>query len=253
MFALHVWDKCGQEYYKIYPAITAAMSKLTLDLNLEDYATWGQDQFASRFAVGFEPLVIGENGVEHRLKLVVSSMNVSNDTTHRPLLITFSIWTSGHDDTRLVSGVRVYCEGPLVFDTESEIGPNIIPSAISSKMMKAELRAAIFPRLIKNDPTIVAPEVLSRDEQNWNIATQEQREAMVARAKRKGKFGFSIGKEYETMPHFRRPHFALRHTGKGGAIPKIVPVKSSIVHREVLTRVPTGHYDANGNEVEPKA
>ena len=74
---------------------------------------------------------------------------------------------------------------------------------------------------------------------------------MIARAKRKGKFGFSIGKKYETMPHFRRPHFALRHTGKGGSIPKIVPAKSSIVHKSVLTRVPTGRYDEHGNEVEP--
>ena len=47
----------------------------------------------------------------------------------------------------------------------------------------------------------------------------------------------------ECAPHFRRPHFAIRWTGKGGAVPRMVPVKGSVVKRQLATDVPTGYMD----------
>jgi hypothetical protein len=42
------------------------------------------------------------------------------------------------------------------------------------------------------------------------------------------------------MPHYRRPHPALVWTGHGRAVPRIVMRKGTVVHREMLARVPTG-------------
>ena len=65
----------------------------------------------------------------------------------------------------------------------------------------------------------------------------------------------NVGQQIEVMPHYRRPHPALVWTGHGRAVPRIVMRKGSVVHREVLARVPTvfggepdvGAADARGN------
>ena len=39
---------------------------------------------------------------------------------------------------------------------------------------------------------------------------------------------------------YRRPHMTLVWTGHGRAMPKIVPRRGSVVHREVVEKVPMG-------------
>ena len=42
------------------------------------------------------------------------------------------------------------------------------------------------------------------------------------------------------IPHYRRPHMALVWTGHGRAMPKIVPRRGSVVHREAVEKLPSG-------------
>ena len=62
----------------------------------------------------------------------------------------------------------------------------------------------------------------------------------VHRAHRRGKLGWNVGQRVEVMPRYRRSHPALVWTGHGRAVPRIVMRKGSVVHREMLARVPTG-------------
>ncbi len=62
----------------------------------------------------------------------------------------------------------------------------------------------------------------------------------LCRARRRGKLGWNVGQRIEVMPHYRRPHPALVWTGHGRTVPRIVLRKGSVVHRDVLARVPTG-------------
>jgi DNA-binding protein H-NS len=39
---------------------------------------------------------------------------------------------------------------------------------------------------------------------------------------------------------YRRPHMTLVWTGRGRAMPRIVPRRGSVVHREVVEKVPMG-------------
>ncbi len=41
----------------------------------------------------------------------------------------------------------------------------------------------------------------------------------------------------EVAPHYRRPHMALVWTGAGRAVPKVVPRRGSVVHREKVEKV----------------
>jgi DNA-binding protein H-NS len=49
-----------------------------------------------------------------------------------------------------------------------------------------------------------------------------------------------VGKHIEVIPHYRRPHMALVWTGRGRAVPKIVPRRGSVVHREAVEKLPSG-------------
>ena len=86
-------------------------------------------------------------------------------------------------------------------------------------------------------------------------SNQKKRDKVIyiEKARKRGIVGWSIGKQYETCPHYRRPHFGIRHTGKGGAIPRIVPIKGAVVHNKKLTTVPTGYITPTGVEVEEPA
>jgi hypothetical protein len=100
-------------------------------------------------------------------------------------------------------------------------------------------RIALGVMMLAADPDYIKPVLLKADE--GKTSPLEER---IARAKRRGVFGFSIGEDAERSPHFRRPHFAIRWTGKGAEIPKLVPVKGAIVGKEKMTTVPTGYEES---------
>jgi hypothetical protein len=100
------------------------------------------------------------------------------------------------------------------------------------------VRLACTLCLLGDDPTILEPDVLSKDRAKWE-ATKDPK--FVDRAQRRGKKGWLVGAHVEVIPHVRRPHPTLVWTGKGRTVPRIVMRKGSIVHRNVVERVPTGH------------
>jgi hypothetical protein len=94
--------------------------------------------------------------------------------------------------------------------------------------------------LLADDPDVIKPDVLNDDIAKYE-STGDQK--YVEKAHRRGKVGWLVGAGIEIDPHFRRAHFALRWTGEGHKVPKIVPVKSAIVHRSKIAEVPTGYLD----------
>ena len=91
--------------------------------------------------------------------------------------------------------------------------------------------------LLENDPSVIEPDVLSKDRDKFE-STGDQK--YVDKAHRRGKVGWNVGRHIEVIPHYRRPHMALVWTGRGRAVPKIVPRRGSVVHRSVVEKVPSG-------------
>lgn len=104
------------------------------------------------------------------------------------------------------------------------------------------VRIVLGVMLLAADPDYIKPVLLKADE-NKTTPLEER----IARAKNRGVYGFTIGEEIERCPHFRRPHFAIRWTGKGAEIPKLVSVKGAIIGKEKMTTVPTG-YEGDASE-----
>lgn len=100
------------------------------------------------------------------------------------------------------------------------------------------LRIGVGIMMLASDPFFFIPAITKRDQER--ALSGKQLIDAVERSKRRGNIGFNVGRDVEVCPHFRRPHFAMRWTGKGRETPRLVPVKGSIVHRAGIA-VPTGY------------
>jgi hypothetical protein len=101
-------------------------------------------------------------------------------------------------------------------------------------------RIALGVMLLAADPGFIEPVLLRRD-----LGKIDDKQKLAERARRNGVIGYEIGSNMEVSPHFRRPHFAIRWTGKGSTIPRLVTVKGAIIHKSQL-EVPTG-YELDNN------
>jgi hypothetical protein len=91
--------------------------------------------------------------------------------------------------------------------------------------------------LLENDRSVIEPDVLSKDRDKFEASGDDR---YVDKAHRRGKIGWNVGRRIEVAPHYRRPHMTLVWTGRGRAVPKVVPRRGNVVHRELVERVPSG-------------
>jgi hypothetical protein len=95
--------------------------------------------------------------------------------------------------------------------------------------------------LLENDSSIIEPDVLDKDRAKYE---RQPDQTIVDRAVRRGKIGWNVGRKIETIPHVRGPSpLALYWTGPGRRIPLIRYRKGCIVHKELVTKVPTSFED----------
>lgn len=260
------WIKAGRKYYKLYPALHAALLKIPLN-SLSQFPKWEPDCIEIRFPE-HASITFGE----HSLRSVTVFADILHDdmygigllavyqhvVTQRAMWIAHGFpWdaeiapynTPSKERPEVVrqqfesADIRTHCVGSAEANDDDVLWHSTCATSLA-------LRTAIFTLMIKNDPQFVEPEVLTKDAHKWDAADVKQRQIMVDRAVRRGKHGFTLGKQFETVPHFRRPHFAIRWTEKGRTVPKLTAIKGAVVHRDKLTTVPTGKYDDAGNEVE---
>lgn len=136
---------------------------------------------------------------------------------------------------------RFFHFGEVTDETQvTEDSVSMTPTDVSLLRSLAGLTIGIL--LLAADPEYCTPILLNRDKRR-NLKTPNDIDKAVERAHRRGVVGFDLGKDIETSPHFRRPHFAIRWTGKGGKVPMLRPVKGSIINRRLLGEIPTGYAD----------
>lgn len=127
------------------------------------------------------------------------------------------------------------CPGDEVLEDSDHNG--VLDRADKRKL----LSMAIGVSVLAKDERYAEPILLNRDAQK--LLTPEQKQQAIERAKRNGRNGIAIGKDVDVSPHVRRPHMAIRWTGKGASVPRLVPVSGCLVKRSELFPVPTGYLD----------
>lgn len=236
------WYERGRPYYKVYPCIVEALCKLNLDFNCECPKV-PEGTICIRFADGHEPESEDGNKIASLLVHAVYGKDMETDEDKKKLLVQVTL----KNDPDL--NYHFY------FDTNRP--PTTIQQrlddfkAINKEIMVISIRIALTVLMLADDPEIITPDVLADNQNRYDKETDEGwKRGAESRAKNRGVFGWSIGKNIEVAPHIRRPYWAIRHTGPGKKIPKIVPVKGCKVNWDKLTTIPTGYILPNGTEVE---
>jgi len=240
------WLDDAQPYYLLYPSIIPMLTRLSLD-RVESQSLkmpHGLKSLLIRFPVGLNREVRSIWLHECRMRHTVDDVQ----TVVRGVAMGID---HGELDPSGLQPIYLIRAFPLTSDT-IEAALDALPKSWTASVGKQldpqeivdAVRIACTVCLVDGNPELVAPEVLSKDERK---VSQDNLDELVAKAQRRGKFGWSLGKDMETIPHYRRPHPALVWTGKGRKVPKIVMRSGSVVHRHVVEKVPTGY----GNESSP--
>lgn len=210
------WYECVRPYYKVYPCIVDSLCKLKLDFNCE-CPDIPEGIISIRFAEGHEPKA--KNG--NRIASLLVSKVLAFDKGEKLLIqvtvkddpdLNYRFCFDTNDESKTIQ--------ELLDDPKSELARR--------EIAVLAVRIALTVCMLADDPEIITPDVLS-DQQGRFDKEADEKWKMRARekAKNKGVFGWSVGKNIEVTPHFRRPHFAIRHTGQGRKIPKIVPSRDA--------------------------
>jgi len=245
------WYEDIRPYYKVWPAIIPALAKIKLDIP-SDSLGLKRRTILIRFPEYREP-DIGNNE-----KLLCMLTAVRRERTIDPQ----TLQTVNELGFRLVLNPVVNRDGKLDEVTglsvplkTSKTIAELLGESESSGQAEAKvlIQYALMIHLLADDPSIVQPDVLASDRDRFDKSTDpELRQRLIDKARKRGIVGFRIGEKFESIPHFRRPHPALFHTGKGRTVPRIVFRSGCVVHRDKMTKVPTGYITPEGVEVEPE-
>lgn len=242
-----VWESINRPYYNIFPAIIPMLLNLNLDIPCSMLKTISIQPIEIRLPQDID--VPGLVWPEGRVKSLLIGLQpvpekVNGDYLITGLVIAYDIGEIGEDGCPVMSFRFFPLRDDMTVEDAASLLPAhesadigvIIPEAVRSAVIK--LCACIA--LIDNDSDIITPDILNRDKDKWDSASENQRNEILNRAKDRGKNGWNIGSTTEYAPHYRRPHPALVRVGKGRKLTRIVMRKGSVVHRGKLTSIPSG-------------
>ncbi len=233
------WEKNRRPYYNLWPSIVPMLTRLGLDLD-SDLIRLPLPALCIRFPKDpvKNPLKFDWKGEEVPVRCIM--MGDMNEGKGISVLI---------DVGELMGeiGVPIYTyrnfprkPGLTVHESLASLGRNVfadIGVQVPNSLVNDCVRLCCSLCLLENDPSIISPDVLADDRAKYEASGDQK---YVDKAHRRGKVGWDVGKHIEVIPHYRRPHMALVWTGRGRAVPKIVPRKGSVVHREAVEKLPSG-------------
>lgn len=242
------WISATRPYYKVWPSLVDSLSRVRLDIAPQEAQIPG-GVICLRFAASdprfaeIRTILCRQAALADGKPCLFISWGQCPEKGKPPRggFLTIPLWT-GTISEGLEELVNPGCD---------MADPSNLHLGIDERD-RLILRLCVAVCLLAHDPSIVQPDVLADDRRRFDESTDPaERQRLVDKARKRGIVGWRIGEEYETIPHIRRPHFALFHTGKGRTVPRILPVKGCVVHRQKLTEVPTGYILPDGREIEP--
>ncbi len=242
--AEHTWSQGRRPFYNVWPSVAAGLSRMTLSIKCSQLVPLA---VSLPFAISVQFPVGGElRAGNHRIRefLACRIPMVGNR-------FGIGIWCDSGEKDRNFPEIPIYWisqffmdGGGSVEDAVQAVG-NAGLSESESIAVEACIRVFCGIALIANDPDFVEPVVIQADKDKYRKTGDYK---YVEKAIRRGVLGFDVGEGISISPHFRSPHFAIRWTGRGRSIPKVVPVKGCVVRRRGIADVPTGYLDDGHGE-----
>lgn len=258
------WLEANRPYFNIYPSMAQVLSKINFKFKCK-HIVWPPQldnmPFSIRFSKNATPLCVNETSKPLHSILLVKSDHISIDDTndlHKGMLILANFglnedyqlpetyWLSFplNEDELLEDIINKYIANSetatsWVSNKATHLRPEQVELNKYYHFLDPILRIAIGLLVLANDPEFCVPDVLSKHKAQFSVSKDPK---YIDKAKRNGKFGWTVGESLESIPHIRRPHFGIRYTGIGKSIPKLVPIKGSIVNRNKI-QLPQGYQD----------
>jgi hypothetical protein len=227
------WVAARRPYYSIYPVIAESLLKIDLEKTKGSSIALPVDALLVRFPIGREAVV---GGLAIKCFLAIQSVDGSGR------------WLVIIANTAPLAGLAVPNNRVAILRMSEETVESSIEEyfarsdGLNSEVnpLRACMRLMCTLCLLGDNSEIIKPDVLDNDRRAYEETSDPK---YVDKAHRRGKIGWTIGADIEVSAHFRRPHFGLRWTGPGGTIPRIVPIKGTMVHKDKLMAVPQGYLD----------
>jgi hypothetical protein len=244
------WYAMNRPYFKVWPSIAEALMRVRLDVPAELVSIDCIPVIAIRVA----EITKAGTAIHPGLRSVLAGwFGAARDTWVTPCLgISYQYGIPDFRSSQYLLELVPGESAESLFD-KLKRRPMVPGSGDPQRFSVAgeALRLVIAVAMLASDPSIISPDVLSRDRDRFDRSTDPvERQRLIDKARRRGIVGWRIGEQYETIPHYRRPHPALYHVGKGRHDQRIVFRAGSIVHRQKLTEIPTGYLTEEGEEIE---
>lgn len=242
------WNDIGCPYYDVYPKIIPMLTKLNLDIpgdqikppnglenlllrlpeNTEHSLSRGDMKVKSIF-MSFQKCSRSVGSLEKSPALVVGLDLGERDESG--LLPMFTMRVFPIDERNIEESMNT------LIDFQGECDGWVIPNDLIDDCVRLCLTVC----LIGDNSEVLQPQVLTNDMTKYNIADEITKRKLIDKAKRRGKFGFSLGAGIEKAPHYRIPHKALIRVGEGRRQYKLIFRSGSLVHRNKVEQIPTGY------------
>jgi len=234
------WEKARRPYYNVWPAVVPMLTRLNLDLD-SALIQLPLPALCVRLPTERNPLTFDWKGEDVSIRCML--MGEINEG--RAISILIDVGEGMTDGRGFVVPIYTYQnfrrqEGLTVEESLKELGQSPLSELgvqIPLDLITDCVRLCCTLCLLDNDPSIISADVLAKDRDRFE-RTGDQK--YVDKAHRRGKVGWNVGRHIEVSPHYRRPHLMLAWTGRGRAVPRVVPRRGSVVHREKVEKVPSG-------------
>ena len=255
-YAMVQWHKEAMPFYRVYPAFQKQLSALGEDI-LENTNTFDFDIDKSLEAIAIEFPI--SNEPIHLCGMVTTLKRDSGHTkTHPDFSMYTYFWYKENGATKHGSNflhvVNPSTEGDSFRKSCLKIEDNINREMFSKTL---QTYAAIIA--IGNNPDLLQPISLSKDREKYEKTLDPK---LIDKAKRRGVFGFDVGKIFEdeeqieenmkraggtVAPHYRKSHLAWQPHGPGNSLRKLILKKGSHVNLDKAKKVPMGYYGVKEN------
>ncbi|MCX7403496.1 MAG: hypothetical protein NTY87_10410 [Planctomycetia bacterium] len=238
LIAEQQWYRDERPFYNVWPVVHDVVNLLDIDI------PWDRLQLPFHtlmlnFAKGNEPFGLAT------MMMCISRGGESGESKEQ--IVTFEGYHLQAQEHRVF--------GRLISDNSNSITETVLrrdPSKTTQEgddVLAFALRLACFLSLIAEGNDIITPVLLQKDEARAEELPAELLQEWLKRKAEKAKqqhvFGFDVGKALQAKkdrsPTFVMPYWAVRWTGKGGAIPRYVEVSSHLKNVNPLMDVPTGY------------
>ncbi len=226
------WHRESRPYYSVWPLCAESLTHVRLTGVAVSNLTLPVESLWIRFALGSEPRAEGDS---------LLGMLIARDAGGLMVAADFGDRTPGPDGKPWPLADFMALRESHAGDIEENLATvDLSTQRHGEAGSRLALRIAVGVCLLGEDSDLIVPDVLADDAGKFAETLDP---ALVARAVRRGKRGWNVGATMQVAPHMRRAHFALRWTGEGRHVPKIVPVRGAIVRRKKITEVPSGYLD----------